>query len=77
MIGRSFPELVFIRSCIVGLRAVAPVALGYWALRLSVLPLASRLPLPVEIWLCLEGAFFTLVYLPRKWSLQKVPHPQA
>ena len=70
MLGNSRPEYIFIRLCIVLLRAVAPLSIAYLALCLILRRiLFSRL-------ICLaalaEALFFLCVYLPRKKALQKV-----
>ena len=70
MLGNSRPEYIFIRVCIVLLRAVAPLSIAHLALCLILRRiLFSRL-------ICLaalaEALFFLCVYLPRKKVLQKV-----
>ena len=70
MIGRSVPEYIFIRLCIIGLRLVAPLSIVYlgfsyyrghflWSAFLGAYAVA-------------EAAFYLLVFLPRNRLLQKV-----
>ncbi|KAI0293585.1 hypothetical protein BC826DRAFT_1186041 [Russula brevipes] len=69
MIGRSWPEYVFIRTAILGLRLVAP---------LSIVHLAASCRAGAFLWSPLlgaytlvESAFFLFVYLPRSYRLQQ------
>ncbi|KZT69895.1 hypothetical protein DAEQUDRAFT_726218 [Daedalea quercina L-15889] len=70
MISNSFPEYIFIRICITGLRLIAPLSflyalISWWKGHF----LYSR-------WLgwyaLAEGCFYLFVYLPRSFWLQKV-----
>ncbi len=70
MIGRSFPEYVFIRISVFALRLITPASVIYlatcWYTRFW----------PISPWLAVypaaEVAFYLLVYLPRTRLLQKV-----
>ncbi|KAI0293580.1 hypothetical protein BC826DRAFT_1105012 [Russula brevipes] len=69
MIGRSWPEYVFIRTAILGLRLVAPLSIVY---------LAASCRAGAFLWSSLlgaytlvESAFFLFVYLPRSYRLQQ------
>jgi hypothetical protein len=73
MIGTSTLEYVFIRICITGLRAITPLSILY-CVALPFLP--HRPPLIVSAWPIAETAFYFLVYLPRRWILQRpAVHP--
>ena len=70
MIGRSYPEYIFIRICIFGLRLIAPLSIAYvvaswysgnWLFHTY-----------LGYYALLEAAFYLCVYLPRSWHLQKV-----
>ncbi len=76
MIGTSLWDYVFIRSCIFVLHSIAPLSIVY-SIALFGLPLKSyRLPWYLEAWMLAETAFYTLVYLPRKYRLQHAAtHP--
>jgi hypothetical protein len=70
MIGQSLPEYVFIRLCILGLRAIAPLSFVYF-----IVCAALR-----EIWLspvllayaAIEASFYLFVYLPRRIMFHRV-----
>lgn len=73
MIGTSLAELIFIRLAITTSRLVAPLsaiylAAGFWR---GALDITS----PLTLGALLEFGFFSLVYLPRKYYLQKVGTP--
>lgn len=68
MIGTSTVEYVFIRTCIVGIRVITPLSILYCV---SLPFLDVRPPLLVSAWPIAETAFYFLVYLPRKWILQR------
>jgi hypothetical protein len=73
MIGTSAHEYVFIRTCIVGLRAITPFSILY-CVALPFLP--RQPPLFVSVWPVAEAAFYLFVYLPRRWILQRpAVHP--
>jgi hypothetical protein len=75
MIGTSIPEYIFIRVCILALRAVTPLSIFYIAFSIAEPPssIAGRLLLS---WCAIETAFWLLVYLPKKRSLQAAAqHP--
>jgi hypothetical protein len=70
MIGNSWPEYVFIRISITGLRLIAPLSITY---------LAASYKAGVFLWSPLIGAyalveasFYLFVYLPRRFYLQQV-----
>lgn len=74
MIGQTWPEYVFIKLSIYGLRLVAPLSTVY---------LAASLRAGTFLWSPLLGAyalievpFFLLVYLPRYYRLQRVRTPR-
>ncbi|KAL1731218.1 hypothetical protein EV714DRAFT_283532 [Schizophyllum commune] len=72
MLGNSRPEYIFIRVCIVLLRAVAPLSIAYLALCLVLRRfIFSRL---IFLAALAEALFFLCVYLPRKKALQKHIH---
>lgn len=70
MIGHSLPELVFIRTCILGLRLIAPLSIAHVAASLW------RGHWIVSRWLgyyaIVEAVFYLCVYMPRSRHLQKV-----
>ena len=73
MIGTSTPEYVLIRTCVIGFRAIAPLSILY-CVSLPFQP--YRLPYSLGIWSMAETAFYFLVYVPRRWFLQRPPvHP--
>ncbi|KAI9808768.1 MAG: hypothetical protein M1825_003921 [Sarcosagium campestre] len=74
MIGTSLPELALIKVSIAFLRAVTPLSVAYCIARpFFRLPLALRF---LDIWPISETAFFFLVYLPWRKSLQgSANHP--
>lgn len=77
MIGTSFSEYVFIRTCIFFLHLVAPLSVLYLAANVLARP-PFRLPRVLEIWLALEAAFYCIIYLPRRVYLQKAArHPET
>lgn len=77
MIGTSFSEYVFIRTCIFFLHLVAPLSVLYSAMVALARPLFHLHPV-LETWLALEAAFYFIIYLPRKAYLQKPAiHPET
>lgn len=70
MISNSFPEYVFIRICIAGLRAITPLSLVY------ILASWYQRRFLYSPWLGLyalaEACFYLFVYLPRSFLLQQV-----
>lgn len=75
MIGTSLPEYIFIRLCILALRAITPLSIFYGAYSVADPPssTAGRLLLT---WCILETVFWVLVYIPRKRRLQAAAdHP--
>lgn len=71
MIGTSLPEYVFIRTSITLLRLVAPISFIYVAYFLAAWP-ATRWQALLGGYAVVEVLFYTLVYLPRRFSLQTV-----
>ncbi|KAG0707821.1 Alpha/Beta hydrolase protein [Suillus ampliporus] len=72
MIGTSFPEYVFILTSIGFLRLVAPISFLY----IAYLVAATRWQTSLGGYALLEVLFYTLVYLPRWYLLQKpAVHP--
>ena len=70
MIGHSLPEYIFIRSCIFGLRLVAPLSITYVAASwYSGQWVWSG---PLKYYVLLEAAFYLFVYIPRHRYMQKV-----
>lgn len=75
MIGTSIPEYIFIRTCIVGLRAITPLSIFYCSLSIADPP-SSPGGKFLLAWSILETTFWLLGYLPRKRSLQaSATHP--
>lgn len=75
MIGTSTAEYIFIRICILLLRAVTPLSLLYWLARFLHLG-AFHVPVILDVWTASEVAFYVLFYIPRKRHLQKAAiHP--
>ena len=72
MIGNSIPEMILVRTCIFGLKAVAPISVIYTLLRVLALPAEYALPLPLEVWMFAETAFYAGVYYPNKYRSQRV-----
>lgn len=76
MIGTSWWEYLFIRSCIVFLHYIAPLCSLYCVVVLLVQPASYRIPVILEVWACAEMLFFVLIYWPRYYGLQKkATHP--
>jgi len=74
MIGTSSLEYLFIRVCIFVLHWIAPLSVLLCAVLLTTRP---TVPLALAAWLILETAFYLLVYLPRKYYLQRPAlHPE-
>ncbi|KAI0748754.1 hypothetical protein C8Q80DRAFT_756848 [Daedaleopsis nitida] len=70
MIGRSLPEYVFIRLCILGLRLIAPASIVY--ILLSCYHgklLVSEL---LGYYAAAEAFFYLCIFLPRSRHLQKL-----
>jgi hypothetical protein len=75
MIGTSVPEYIFIRTCIVGLRAITPLSIFYCSFSIAEHP-SSGFRKFLLAWAVSETAFWLLVYLPRKRALQApASHP--
>jgi hypothetical protein len=75
MIGTSVTEYIFIRICILALRAITPVSIFYCSLSIADPP---RHPFTRFLlgWAILETVFWLLVFLPRKRTLQaRASHP--
>ena len=76
MLGRSLPELVFVRLCITALLYLPAYSTLYFLSIPVLYPNHYRLPFSLETWLALEIAFYLLVYLPQLRTLQRpVIHP--
>jgi hypothetical protein len=75
MIGTSLPEYVFIRASVAALRVITPLSIAYCGLSI-IRPPQSIGSTVLLAWTSLESAFYFLVYLPRKYSLQRAAaHP--
>ncbi|KAF2009665.1 hypothetical protein BU24DRAFT_497245 [Aaosphaeria arxii CBS 175.79] len=75
MIGTSLPELVFIRICILALRVITPLSIFYLSFCIADPPssVAGKFLLA---YCAFEAAFWLLVFIPRKRSLQSAAvHP--
>ncbi|KIJ19163.1 hypothetical protein PAXINDRAFT_166994 [Paxillus involutus ATCC 200175] len=79
MIGKSIPELIFIRTAILGFQLIAPASLLYLAWAIAVTHAydePSALEFCLLTWAFIEAAFLLCVYLPRHYRLQKAAdHP--
>ncbi|KAI9825675.1 MAG: hypothetical protein M1832_001019 [Thelocarpon impressellum] len=79
MIGTSTWDYVMIKFFILSLSSVVPLSVSYCVYRAVGLALhkpLTHLPLPLELWAAAETLFFGLVYLPRRWYLQRpAAHP--
>ncbi len=64
---------IFIRGSILGLRAIAPVSFGYCVFRAAGWTWTEHhiLEILVDTYAIGESVFFFLVYLPRKWWLNR------
>ena len=70
MIGQTWPEYVFIRLSIFGLRLVAPLSIVYLAASWSV---GTFFWSPLfGVYALIEALFYLLVYLPRQYRFQRV-----
>ncbi|KAF2679750.1 hypothetical protein K458DRAFT_346364 [Lentithecium fluviatile CBS 122367] len=75
MIGTSIPEYIFVRVCIWGLRAITPLSIFYCSFSIADPP-SSGFRKFLLAWAMLETAFWLLVFLPRKRTLQApAAHP--
>lgn len=70
MIGKSLPEYIFIFISIGLLRLVAPISFLYVAYLVVAQP-STGWQTSLGGYALLEILFYTLVYLPRRWLLQK------
>ena len=76
MIGTSLQAYVFIRACILFLHYIAPLSILCCILSLLIHPSAYRIPRALELLAFTETAFYFLVYLPRRFVLQRAAiHP--
>ncbi|PSN75522.1 hypothetical protein BS50DRAFT_478254 [Corynespora cassiicola Philippines] len=73
MIGTSIPEYIFIRISILALRLITPLSIFYCAYSIADPP-SSGAGKALLTWCVIETAFWLLVYLPRKRSLQASAH---
>ncbi|KAL8828060.1 MAG: hypothetical protein Q9191_002815 [Dirinaria sp. TL-2023a] len=71
MIGTSTPEYVFIRASIFCLHYLIPFGAFAYVIISIIQPSNRPIPLIFEIWAILEVLFFTLVFLPRRYVLQR------
>jgi hypothetical protein len=70
MIGQTWPEYVLIRISILALRLIAPLSIVYLAASYYH---DTFLWSPIlGIYTLIEAAFFLFVYLPRRFSMQRV-----
>ncbi|KAJ4299006.1 hypothetical protein N0V90_004250 [Kalmusia sp. IMI 367209] len=75
MIGTSIPAYLVIRTCILGFRAITPLSIFFCSISIAEPPSTGFTRFLLG-WAGLETAFWLLVYLPRKRSLQaSAPHP--
>lgn len=70
MIGQSWPEYIFIRISIFGLRAIAPASIVY--LVASAYTGALLWSPIIGAYAIIEASFCLLVYWPRRLSMQRV-----
>ncbi|TRM61261.1 hypothetical protein BD626DRAFT_538215 [Schizophyllum amplum] len=81
MLGNHLYEYVFIRTCILALRAIAPLTIIGVPLYVVARLKGVSIPLPIHVIAGIaaaEASFFLFVYLPRKRYLQKHIHvPRA
>ncbi|MCJ1274807.1 hypothetical protein MMC21_002605 [Puttea exsequens] len=76
MIGDSLREYIFIRLCIYFLHFLAPLSILYCTVFLLLKPDAYRIPWWLEFYCLAETLFYIIVYLPRRYSLQRAAvHP--
>ncbi|QPH01371.1 hypothetical protein C2857_005571 [Epichloe festucae Fl1] len=76
MRGLDLWDYVFIRTCIVALRSIAPLSIVY-SLASLVVPLPVRVPRILQLWLALEAIFYLAFYLPLREYLQRpAKHPE-
>ena len=76
MIGTSLQAYVFIRTCILFLHYIAPLSILCCVLSLLVRPSAYRIPRALEVVAFAETVFYLLVYIPRRFVLQRAAiHP--
>lgn len=71
MIGTSLPEYVFIRTSIAILQLVTPCSFIYVAYFAAAQP-TTRWQASLGVYAVVEILFYILVYLPRRYLLQKV-----
>ncbi|GFN11750.1 uncharacterized protein AtWU_01547 [Aspergillus tubingensis] len=78
MIGTSPAEYFFMRICILFLHNIAPISALYCIQLLLAqffhLPTyVEIIPYPIQIWLTAEAIFFTAVFVPVKYALDRSP----
>ena len=71
MIGTSIPEYVFIRASIFCLRYLVPCGAFCYVIASISQPSKHPILLVLEIWAVLETLFFVVVFLPRRYVLQR------
>ena len=78
MIGTTWWDYIFIRSCIVLLHYIAPLCALYIAMAVLIIPSSYRIPVILEVWAFAETLFFFLLYLPQYHMLQRqATHPPS
>lgn len=75
MIDHTVPKYIFIRTCILGLRAITPFSI-FWVSFSIAEPPHTAFRRFLLTWSAIETAFWLLVYIPRKRTLQaSAQHP--
>lgn len=76
MIGISWWQYVFIRSCIAVLQYVVPLAALCCILSLALRPFRQSIPTVIVVWAACETFFLFFIFVPRYFLLQRqVVHP--
>jgi hypothetical protein len=76
-IGTSFPEYIFIRSCVFLLHCAVPILILLCIVILSTPHSSNAFTHLVELLAIVETGFYILVYLPRRYALQRAAvHPE-
>lgn len=71
MIGNTWWQYIFIRICIILLQYVIPLGALCCVILLYVPPFGLRIPIFFAVWAWAETLFFSLVFLPRYFLLQR------
>ncbi|XP_014560332.1 hypothetical protein COCVIDRAFT_89394 [Bipolaris victoriae FI3] len=75
MIDHTVPKYIFIRTCILGLRAITPFSI-FWVSFSIAEPPHTAFRRFLLTWSAIETAFWLFVYIPRKRTLQaSAQHP--